>query len=249
MAGPERKIRITGGESAGLGAALKRFVLTVAVVAVLLLVTLVLGVRSEFGRALIAGRLSDLTGLPVELGSSRVGLPFVLVLRDVAADAPVLQAREVRLGRYPGGPWRVTVQDAGAVITRAADGTWSPRFLGGVGELCDGCVDHVSGLTAGWRARVALSVRNATLRWEEHDGSPRLYAEGVTFRVEPVDLPGGSTYFHSLSAYRVSSPSGLVSRGEVRAWLALAGRDYVELSRSTGAGPTATNAFWEVEPR
>ena len=187
-------------------AGFRRLVITLVVLAIILMVTGFLAVRMEGGSKFVQDWLGKRVGLDLTAEHTRIGWPYVLVLEGVQSNpgddgpAPLVSAREVRVGLRLNGNWRVTILQGAAQLVQGSDGTWGPAALGRLGSLDVPDVTQISRVTAGFRRRVALDIRDSSLEWVDARGMTRAAARGVDFRMVPVRVPERRLYYYTLSA-------------------------------------------------
>ena len=95
------KVKTPGGGIGGVG----RFLVTVLIISIVLLVTVFFAVRTRGGHEFIEERLEKELGLKISVERMRIGWPYALVLEELCTegfeaegDTPGFAAQEVRLG-------------------------------------------------------------------------------------------------------------------------------------------------------
>ncbi len=214
---------------------------------VLLLILAVTGwfvARSDGFRALVAGRISDRTGLDVHITDSYVGWPYVLVLRGVetsAAGEAGFQIQELRFGRRL---WQWTLRLRGGRVwfdqglREDAPFTVSRSLVRLAGLREAGAID-VMRATAHLQGRWRVALDNLDVLWVNAEGVPVASVRQLQFQMEPVDVPSGRMYY-----YRIAYPGVAENAlGSIRnlewEWLTRGGDDYVEILRNGVLPPVA----------
>jgi hypothetical protein len=241
-------IRAAGEERGGC---IVRFLVTTLVLGIILLVGLLFVVRTEGGRQLAAGMVGKRLGLEMNVGVARIGLPYDLVMEDVVSiealpgGEPLVSIKELRVGL--GSTLRVRVHHCVLNLIRQEDEAWLPGSMARLGDLPMKNVAEISRLTAGFRKRVSLRVTDLSVRWLNSKGQPMATAGGVTFNMEPTQLPDRRMYHYHLSIYHVLGPAEAKVHDVEREWLAAEGMDYVEIGRSGRQTSLSQRGFWETE--
>ena len=229
-----------------------RFVVTVLVLAAILLVTGFFAVRTDGGRSLVADRLGKLLGTAVTVEKTSIGWPYDLVLDkvvsvDYSSDGPGLRAETVRIGCGRGWGLRVSAVRPELNLVHGSDGSWQPALFGRLGDLPVGDIAEISRITAGFRRRVTLYVRDGTIIWRDKDQKVLASAGGVSLGIAHVTLPGRRMHHYSLSVYNVLGAGGARIHDIERKWLADDATDYIELFRSGQKTSSVEGDFWEVD--
>ncbi len=194
--------------------------------------------RTEGARGMMETRLSDRLGMPVTVGSSRIGWPYALVLRDVAtagggeAGTPGIMVWEMRIGRRLRF-WDVELRHVAVRVRDDGAGAWTPMVAARLADLRQASAVDINRLTASWRRCVRLRVSDGMLAWLDAEGREDAALHDIHFRMEPVRLPEGRRMtYYSLRIYAASGGA----MGNVRdldwAWLVSADQGYVELVRT-----------------
>lgn len=197
---------------------------------VILLVTVAVGVKTPRGCELIADWLQSRTGLGLTIAEGRLGLPFDLVLHDVAIrreQAPEgdFRAKEIRLGWRP-GRYRLEVSGMRLDLVRVADG-WQPEVFGRVAELRD--VRETADLFADTPAGLEVKVRDGAIFWHTGAGGTRSFVQGLHFWSGAMETPKGRARWYDLDALVVRREDGVDGRSVQRTWVSLQGVPYAEI--------------------
>lgn len=215
----------------------------------LVLVAYILGgaaLGTVWVRDSVCERLSAAAGMKVEAQSSKLGMPFTMVLQDVKTEsyesgAAGFMFRTLRITPSLSGRWHVSADSGSMRLARRSDGVWDPPVFADIGALPAGDLRSVSAFSAAFCRDITLEVNGLTVRWIAGDNEVAA-AGGVSFAVKPGELPGRSVLHHVLAAAGVAGPGGARSSNVRREWLAGTGIPYKELSRDGGNGG---NAFLE----
>lgn len=194
----------------------------------------------------VCERLSSAVGMKVEAQSSKLGMPFTIVLQDVKTEsyetgAAGFMFRAMRITPSLSGGWNVSAESGSLRLWRRSDGVWDPPVFAEIGGLPSGDLRSVSAFAAAFCRDITLEVSELTVRWVAGDREVAA-AGGVSFAVKPGELPGRSVLHHVLAAASVVGPGGARSSNVRREWLAGTGIPYKELSRD---GDNGGNAFLE----
>ncbi|MFO7870864.1 MAG: hypothetical protein R6V03_05475 [Kiritimatiellia bacterium] len=232
----QMRISPEGGRMGGV----KRFVITVVILAVIVLVCGIFAARTEGARRLAGEKLGKRLGMELKIGEMRIGWPYVLVLdrvesEDEAPDegGPLFKAREIRLAPGIDPRWRITARQCGLKLVRDRGGAWTPTALGRLGAIPRGGMEKISWVTEEFRDSVALKVRDSGVEWLDSSGRVISSASGISFDVRPVEMGDRRMYYHRLVVYNVLGESLLEGHNMEREWLAGKGADYIELERET----------------
>jgi hypothetical protein len=245
------RMRISDGQGHGR---LKRFVLTLAIITAIVLVTGSFAVRTQGGRDFMESRLEEQLGFPVSIENVRIAFPYTLVYEGVlgereSADSEAsLKIGELRvcLAR---GPWfKVRVFRAEVNVQRVSPHEWRPAAFVRMGDLPFRTIAEIARLTEGWRDRCALEMRDCAVRWVDMDGGVLAQATGVSFDVRPVRLPRRRMYAYALNVYSAQDVDGTRVYNVEREWLASTYRPYVEIYRSGQTASGAGGGFWDAVP-
>ncbi len=220
------------------GARLSGVLLLLLFLAVLVLATGWFLARTEGARTLIAERLSDRLGVPVTIGESRIGWPYVLVLRAVATkgetavDGAGFSVGTLRLGRrlrY----WDLELRHVIVRVRRDEAGLWTPLAVARLADLREASASDITRLTGPVRRRLRLRVTDGALVWLDADGREEASLRDVRFQMEPVKLPErrAMTYY-GLRVYAAAGGALGNARDLNWAWLTSVDKAYIELDRT-----------------
>lgn len=252
MTARKGKISFSSGQGEG-GGSFGRFVVTLFLLAVIVLVFIAIAVRLEAGRAMIEDHLARMAGMNISIESARIALPYKLVLENVVTQGfepgsvPGFAVREARLGLVPGYIWDIELKGGSLYLLQDEDGKWSPDVLARLGDLPLGNVSDITGLTLNIRRRVRLTIKDATVKWQSNTGLGAL-AHKINFEMSRIKVPGQVMFYYCLSVYNTVDVDGTRRRNIGRVWLASATDDYVEVSRQSGDKDNgAGGGFWDKE--
>ena len=241
------KITSEGGPERGK---FTRALVTLLVLLAIVLVAVFFLVRTNGARSLIEERLSRRIGLETVIERSRIGFPYVLVLEGVKSTEygksgrAGFRASELRLGFIFPGRCKVRVRDCELVLIRKGSGASEPSVLSALGDLPWRNLAELSGLTESFRDRVVLDCSEVAIRWCDPGSKVLAEVGGLSFRMEPVRVPGRTMFYYHLRAYSVLNVDGTVGRAIEHEWLAGPSIDYMELYRITGDGEGGGGKFW-----
>lgn len=230
-----------------------RFLVTMLILASIAGITLLIAVRTTGGRQFICSSLEKRTGAEWTIGSAKIGWPYDLVLEDLATKEtapsgdPLVSIRELRVG-WRGRTWRIFVLRCAANTVKRPLGDWNPGFLARVGTLRGKDAAEITRLTAGFRKRTHLTVRDSSVRWLRGSGDSVESANGVFFSVIPLKAGERRLYYYRLAADAVIGGDGVLLAHDVeREWLATEDRDYIEIDRSASGDAGGDAGLWTGE--
>jgi hypothetical protein len=241
-------MRVTTPDDTPARRALRALVTLVVLVAVVL-VTGVFLVRSDGGREFIEGRVSRWLGEDVRIERTRVAWPYVIVLEKLqttglTAGGAGCKALEVRLGMHLSGSWHMRIHRAMLNLAPGTKGDWQPAAFAWLGDLPWRDVSEISRLSAGIRERGSFEITDSAVHWLSSNGVPVATASGLSFSMQPADVPGWRMTHYRLGVRRWIGPADRDVRDVEREWLAAQGVDYVEIRKTEAAGRTASRDFW-----
>ena len=209
-------------------------------------VTVYFGVRTEGVRRIIEHRLSRQTGMEMTIDSTSVRLPAAMVMENVVSkDFAVeggagFKAFEMVTERGDSVGTKITVKRAVLNLVRGKDFKWKPEIFARLGEVPFKDETEVSRVAATFREDMELIVSDSNIRWLNYDGSELACAEGVSFEVVPMNIPGHRTFYHRLGVYNMLGVDGVRMHDIRREWISMETRDYIEIN-SSKQGVAATN--------
>ena len=246
----EQKGKGGGPSPRGRRCGFRCILLLLFLIVVILLLAAPFWVRTESGKAIIVDWLKKELGTDVTVGQAGIGLPYVLVLKNVASagyrdDAAGFRAEEVRIGWWFADPKsRITIYRGALHMVRGVEGDWGPSIFGRLGGLPASNIAEISRLTEGFRDRTRLRVRDSEIRWTDAVSKEQTVVDGVDFEVAPVDVEGRKMYSYRLSVYSVLQPAGRRIHDIERVWLASPSRNYVEIERTGPVTAEEVGGFW-----
>ena len=230
---------------------LNRFLLTAGGVAGIVLVTGYFAVRTDGGRSFIEERLEKRLGMPVTIRETSVGWPYDLVMEDVAttggADAGAFRVQTLRVGWRIGAGVRIAMDRPELDLVRNVEGGWVPARFAKLGELPQQGIRDISRLTAGFRKKTVLKLRDGRIRWTNAEGITLADAEGVRLDIAPIRLPSRRMIHHALGVYSGMGVDGLRFHDLEREWLADEMNPYVEIRGSKQREPAAGFLLGDTE--
>ncbi len=233
----DKNMRITSPDGDDGGSGIKRMAITLLIIAAILYVGAFFGLKTDGARSLIEGSLSKRLAMTVQIGHTRLALPFGVAMEKVRAGDPAeglpgFLAEEVRVKLFSGAGVDVQVDGLDLVLGRQDDGSWEPRFFSKLGDIPMGSVSELSAVTEEFRDDVSIDVSGAVLKWVGETGKTYVMMEGVDFQMSPVKLPRRRMHHYDLSVFKyVVEVGGTASGKEIkRVWLADKDADYVEMS-------------------
>ena len=205
---------------------------TLAIVAVILLVAFAFAVRTRGACELLADYFRDRAGIDLAIGSARIALPYDLVLEDLRSRTNTvgpgaLRIREVRLGFRWNGEMPVRIRGAQLELARDAAGAWQTACFERVGALTD--IRETQKLFAGMPSNLRLEIRDSGIVWKGKDGAELAAAQGLDFRVLPLEAPGKTMGYYELFARSVKRLNGGEGKTVRRVWLSTDANPYVEI--------------------
>lgn len=247
--GNKGKMRISSARRMGVFA---RFLITTGVVIVILMITFVFVARTEGFRDLLQSALSTRLGLELEIEKTGVGLPYVIVVENIASKdvgsekAGWIIADEARIGLGFRTPLVINVTRASLNLVEGLNGEWSPALFSRLGDLPLRNVSEISHITESFRKNTALHLKDCSINWVPARDKG-VSASGISFEVMPVRMPGKGMFYHRLLVYNVPGGGDHRFKDVERVWLACEDNRYVELERSKGRVPDYALEFWEKD--
>lgn len=232
---------------------LRSVVLTVCIVGVIGLTTVFFAVRTEGGRSFVEHRLERATGLDLRIARVRIGWPYALVIESLATE-PFAQgqagfrAQRLRVSLGWTGRRRLQVTRGELILAQDERGGWQPSFFERAGPLPEADVRRLERVTAAFRGRWTVDATDGTIRWMDATGEETASASGITFRIEPVDVPDHRMYYARLALYTLKLPAGRFTDVE-REWLLSDRAPYVELYAPSGVRNRRPCAWFTVPSR
>lgn len=221
------------------------------VVAVAAAATVIVGLQTEGGCALLADYFKQQTGLEVRIGGAHLALPLDLVMKEVelkpeAARAGVFKAREIRVGWRWGASLPVRLEGVHLEFRRTADG-WSPSAFEKLAALDD--VRRTEALLREEPRGLRMDVTDSTLLWRAADGEVTASAQGLNVTVTPLSARGRFFRLIEVTAAKVKREGGASGMTVRRAWLAGAEPPYLELEyRGVWEGDGGRTQDWWSTP-
>jgi len=229
--------------------AILRFVLTATILLVIVLATGAVLARTDGGRSLIEDRLGKKLAIEVSVARSRIALPYALVLEDVASKdfadghAAGFRVEEVRLSASSVRRLNVRLRGVEAVLVRDEEENWLPECLSRLGDLPVLPIDECSRVTGAIRDRISLHARDGLIVWRNDQGHTMASADGVSFDMVPVRMPGRRMFHCKAVVDEVLRPDMKRMTKVRREWLAGDGLEYIEIERGDGADAVG----WEAD--
>lgn len=245
------KISFTSPDDHGGG--FKRFFVTLFILLVIVMVFVAIGVQTDTGCKELEDYLSKFAGAPVKIDSASIGLPYMLVLDGVASKdfndevGTGFRIEEVRIGLSADMAVRVRVNGCRLFMDQGADELWNPAFFARLGNLPLGNVSDITRLTAGFRGKVRLSLKDVSIKWKSVAGVGA-FASKVDFEMSRVKMPRQVMYYsYYLKVLHVMGVDGIKLYDIEREWLASETDSYIEIARSEDSGLKSGAGFWEGE--
>lgn len=226
------KVKTPGDGSNVVG----RFLVTVLVILIVLLVTLFFAVRTSGGHDFIEERIEKQIGIRVSAERMRIGWPYALVLEDVTTDGFTddglesgFAAQEVRLGPSLRARYRIFIRRGHLRLVETSTTVWEPACFARLGEWPYGDLADVTRLTAFADGRMDLEVSASRVEWVDASAAVIAAAHGISYRVTPVRIPGRRMQHHALSLYSMTRPDAERLSDIDREWLSSDSIGHVEL--------------------
>ena len=242
VVGDDMKVRTPGEGMSVVG----RFLVTVLIILIVLLVTIFFAVRTRGGHAFIEERIEKHLGVKVTAERMRIGWPYALVLEGVKTegfdpDGQVagFAAQEVRLGPSLRARYRLFIRRGHLRLTEAIGPVWEPSCFARLGELPYGDLADVTRTMAFCEGRVEFELSAGRVEWLGVDRTVSAAAHGISYRVTPVRIPGRKMQHHELSLYSMTRPDGARMTDVVREWLSSDTIPHVELEDALIEGTVA----------
>ncbi len=223
------------------GARFSGWVLLLVFLAALLLVTGWFVARTGGARDLLAKRISERLGETVTIEDSRIGWPYVLVLRNIqtsgfeAPGTPGVSIGEFRLG-FRHFKWRAELRQV-YLRVMSEGGGWRPGFAARLADLKQASAHDLVRVSEKVRQRVWLQITGSTLSWLDADGRETASLRDVHFRMEPVRLPEQVVTYYGLRVYVATGGAFGNARELHWEWLTTDNADYIELTRAARYAP------------
>ncbi len=213
----------------------RTIVVTTLIVAVIVLVTGYLGMRTEVAKKWVEGYFERRTGLKVTVKNVRIGWPYDMVIEGMKS-APIkgtdyasVSADTIRLGLRFGPLFKVEVAGARIQLQTTDDDRWEPDFLARLGKLRS--VEEIAGLTARVRTHARIVLTRADIHWLNSRERRVARVDDLTFAMQPVVLHNGRRIYHcTMSAYEiVREDRSSISRMK-REWFFTEANRFIEMA-------------------
>ncbi|MDP6490720.1 MAG: hypothetical protein QGH42_01620 [Kiritimatiellia bacterium] len=231
--------------SDGMGGA-GRFLVTVLIILIVLLVTVFFAVRTRGGHEFIEERIEKHLGVRITAERMRIGWPYALVLEDLRTEGfdeegvmPGFAAREVRLGPSLRARYRLFIRRGHLRLVETEGEMWDPACFARLGELPYGDLADVTRMLPLTEGRVDLEVNGGRVEWFDRRKGILSSAHGIRYRVTPVRIPGRAMRHHALSLYSMTRPNGARMSDVAREWLSSDTIENVELMDAQLEGTVA----------
>ncbi len=235
------------------GCLVRAFVVLVILVGIAM-ITGVFAVKADGGRELITDWLEKRLGMELNVGKTRIGFPYVLVIKDISSDvtgpdeSALLEMESIRLraGVFPF--LRASVKGMDLTMVVSDKGQWSPQSFAPVGELPGSGLEMISHITRELRSDMILSLEKSRIRWVDSRGAERASVRGLNFGFEPADIPDNRMYYYHFSVDEAVYPDGRKKKGLEAEWLSSARYDFIDLDpRDSCADPGAKSNWLKKE--
>ncbi len=212
-----------------------RFLVTVLVILIVLLVTVFFAVRTRGGHEFIEERIEKHLGVDITVDRMRIGWPYALVMEDMRTegfdeegDMPGFAAQEVRIGPSLRAPYRLFIRRGHLRLVETESRLWDPACFARLGELPYGDLADVTRMLS-LTGRMEFGVNGGRVEWFDRQNSILASAHGIDYRVTPVRIPGRTMQHHALSLYSMTRPNGARMSDVSREWLSSDTMERVEL--------------------
>ena len=248
---PRIKMRVSS-PSGGILRRLVSFVVALAMILAIFMITGLFLVRTEGGHEFVQSRAEAFLGMETSVQRVRIGWPYQLVLEKVNTAGmdhkrPGFKALEVRVAAAWPLALRVRVHRGVINLIRQPGGSWEPETFSRLADLPFRNVSYISEMTEQLRRRIRLEMTDCSVYWMESSGQTIAGAQGMAFDVRPVSMPGGNYYHYRLAVYNMTDPNAGQFYDMEREWLASDVKPYIELLQASRRVPTAgSGGFWEV---
>ncbi len=214
---------------------IRSFMVPLIVIILILMISGVFLAKTDGVRQFIADKMGAKLGLKVEISSSRIGLPYVLVLEDVAgyqkgttnklfsADR-IIVFRDFRLRRH------ITIERGELTMIKGKDNDWLPHVLNRLGDVPEGNIAQLADTLDLFDKRIVLTINDSVIRWLNESGENQSSVLGLYFKMLPAYIPEheGMKYFYLMA--RTGDISGKKFQGIEKEWLASKNIPYLELT-------------------
>jgi hypothetical protein len=231
---------------------IKRFVITLLVIAAILVATAFLVVRTDGGRSFVEKWLVKQLDMDLTIKDAKLELPFTLVIVDAVSKAvepggkPLLRIRELSVSPSMRGGLKFEVRRGVLFLIRNGSGDWIPAFFSKFGEVPSKNVAEISRVMRKMGKGSSLFVNDSVITWMSEDGAVNAEVTGLSFDAAPVDLPDRTIRYFRVAADSATTGDGVVAKDVEREWLSSDARDYVELNRIGGGREEGSGGFWEA---
>jgi hypothetical protein len=231
---------------------LKRFIITLIIIAVILMATAFLAVRTDGGRSFVEKWLVKQLDMDLTIKDAKLELPFTLVIIDAVSKAvepggkPLLRIRELSVSASMKGGMKFEVRRGVLFLLRNASGDWTPGFFSKFGEVPSKNVAEISRVMRKMGKGTSLYVSDSAITWVGEDGAVKAEVTGLTFDAAPVDLPDRTIRYFRVAADSATTSDGVVAKDVEREWLTSDAKDYVELNRIGAGREEGVDGFWEA---
>ena len=224
-------MKVVGGKKSGI---ISRLFKIVTLMLVVLLTALWFAARSETGRKLVEKKLSKRFGIPVSIGTMRIGWPYRLFLENVqtkgfeAAGSAGFSVQDVSLShgfRY----WKLSLGQLILRVKKNNKDGWDPERLARIGDLKNAEIEDLVRLTESIRNRLVLRISDSNISWLDIEGIETAFARDVDFRMVPAHIDKRTFHYYYLSVYNADGIVMVNGRDIKKEWLTTSGIDYIEL--------------------
>ena len=212
---------------------LKAVIGTLLIIAAILLVFGFFAARTEGFKNYLQDQIQKRTGQRFDIGDTRIGWPYDLVLQDVKyrdphADAKgTLTMKEVRVGISLDLTWRIGVTGADLTLVESTEGQWTPALLAALGPIKR--MGEVSEITSDLQTQVLLDVEDSTIQWINRKGERTGTAKGLGFVMTLLHPPNRTLCYFRLTAREVVRANDGRIHDVDREWVCTVSKPYIEI--------------------
>jgi hypothetical protein len=210
------------------------FVVPFLIVVVIVLVTVFFLVKTAGGKEFIAARVGKYLVMDIELDSTRIGWPYVLVLEGLSAKEKdvaevALTAESVRLSYDFRMRKHISVSRGELIILQNCDGDWLPHVFEKLGDVPAKNITQLADTLDLFDKKIVLDITDSIIRWVDKAGNENDAVSGLYFKMLPVKIEKYDMDYFSLSA-RSGMIDGKKFHNIEREWLASKENSYLGLS-------------------
>lgn len=216
------------------------FIMPLLIIIVILLVTIFFIVKTDGGKKFIVDRMGKSLRMDVELGETRIGWPYILVLDGVSvkekeASEPALTAESIRVFYDLKLRRHVSVSHGELILKQNNDDDWTPDVFSRFGDIPSGNIAQLAKILDLFDRRDVIDLIDVTIKWIDKSGNENSSVSIADFKTVPVKIS-----LHKMRYFDLAIKSGMVKEKEFsdvkKEWLASEKKPYLSLDEDDCMG-------------